>query len=103
MLITFTCQAHSDITMFGDEGIRLIELMGHSGTVPGAIDAEKIQAALESLESAIEENPQPSNAADSEEDMDSEPAISLRHRAMPLIELLKAATKEKCYVMWDLV
>jgi Domain of unknown function (DUF1840) len=32
---------------------------------------------------------------------DGEPAVSLPHRALPLIDLLKAAAKAKCDVMWD--
>ena len=47
MLITFTCPVHADITMFGDVGAHLLKLMGHSGTVPGAIKAEDVYAALE--------------------------------------------------------
>jgi hypothetical protein len=37
MLITFSCSAYADITMFGDVAVRLLRLTGHSGTVPGAI------------------------------------------------------------------
>ena len=28
MLVTFSCPAHADITMFGDVAVRLLELMG---------------------------------------------------------------------------
>ena len=34
-------------------------------------------------------------------DEDEEPPVSLPHRALPLIELLKAAAKAECNVMWD--
>ncbi len=34
------------------------------------------------------------------EDDGGEAAVSLSHRALPLIELLRAAAKEKCNVMW---
>ena len=52
MLVTFSCSAYADITMFGDVAVRLLKLMGHSGTVPGAILAEDVQAALECLVAA---------------------------------------------------
>ena len=90
MLVTFSCPAYADITMFGDVAVRLLKMMGHSGTVPSALLAEDIQAALERLQAAIEA-----------EGDDDEPAVSLPHRALPLIELLKAAAKAKCNVMWD--
>ena len=105
MLVTFSCPAYANITMFGDAAVRLLKLMGHSGTVPGALLAADVQAALERLEAAVEADkqspepePEPEASAQSE---DGEPAVSLSHRALPLIELLKAAAKAKCDVMWD--
>jgi len=60
MLVTFTCEVYSDITMFGDIAQRLLTLMGHSGTVPGAILAADVLSALDRLKSAIEaEKPVP--------------------------------------------
>lgn len=101
MLVTFSCPAYANITMFGDAAVRLLKLMGHSGTVPGALLAADVPAALERLEAAVEadvQSPEPEASAQNE---DSEPAVSLSHRALPLIALLKAATKAKCDVMWD--
>jgi hypothetical protein len=99
MLVTFTCEVYSDITMFGDVAQRLLALMGHSGTVPGAILAEDVAPALERLKRAIEsEKPAPGLSGDGRHD--EEAAVSLRHRALPLIELLAAAAREHCNVMW---
>jgi hypothetical protein len=101
MLVTFSCQAYADITMFGDVAVRLLKMMGHSGTVPSALLAEEVPAALARLVAAVEadkHSPEPEEPA---EDEDSEPAVSLAHRALPLIELLKAAAKDQCDVMWD--
>jgi hypothetical protein len=101
MLVTFTCPAYADITMFGDVAVRLIKMMGHSGTVPSALLAADVPAALARLEVAVEaerEMPEPEKSV---KDDDEEPAVSLPHRALPLIELLKAAAKAECNVMWD--
>lgn len=101
MLVTFTCAAYADITMFGDVAVRLLKLMGHSGTVPGALLAEAVQPALQRLEAAAEADaqlPEPEAPAEGEE---GEPVVSLSHRALPLIKLLQAAAKAKCDVMWD--
>jgi Domain of unknown function (DUF1840) len=101
MLVTFSCPVYANITMFGDVAVRLLKMMGHSATVPGALLAEDVPAALKHLEAAVEadkQSPEPEESAEGEED---EPAVSLPHRALPLIELLKAAAKEKCNVMWD--
>jgi hypothetical protein len=40
--------------MFGDVALHMLKLMGHSATVPGALLAEDISAALQRLEAAVE-------------------------------------------------
>jgi hypothetical protein len=98
MLVTFTTRAYADITMFGDVALVLLKMMGHSGTIPSAIQAEDIPAALSRLRSAIEagrDAPAPAVGKDS-----TEPPVSLAKRALPLIELLAAAAAAKTYVMW---
>jgi len=97
MLVTFTTDAHADITMFGDVALTMLRMMGQSATVPGAIRAEDVPAALSRLTAAIDAERSSSLPADKNAD---EPAVSLAHRALPLIDLLTAAAKAKSYVMW---
>jgi hypothetical protein len=99
MLVTFSTPAYADITMFGEVAVRFLELMGHSGTVPGALLAEDVGTALRRLEAAVAayEEEAPSQATEEEND---EPRVSLGTRAFPLIELLRAAENEKVDVMW---
>ena len=104
MLVTFSTPAYADITMFGDVAVHMLKLMGHSETVPGAILAEDVQASLERLQAAIEAEqqlPEPEKPGDEEDEEDDEPVVSLSHRALPLIELLEAAAKADCNVMWN--
>jgi hypothetical protein len=101
MLVTFSCNAYANITMFGDVAVRLLKMMGHSGTVPGALLAEDVPAALARLEAAVAANEQMSAPEKSGQSVDDEPPVSLSHRALPVIELLKAAVKEECNVMWE--
>ena len=101
MLVTFSSDGYPEFTMFGDVAIRLIKMMGHSGTVPSAILAEDIPAALARLQAALASDAQSPEAAADMQDDDEEPAVSLSHRAYSLIEMLKAAIKADCNVMWD--
>ncbi len=97
LLVTFTTNAYADITMFGDVAIKLLKMMGHSATVPGAILAEDIPGALDRLTNAINaEKPLP-QVQDKDED---EQVVSMAHRGLPLINLLTAAVKANCNVMW---
>lgn len=106
MLVTFRTDAYADITMLGEVAVELLELMGHSGTVPSAIAPEDIPAALERLEAGLAERERTeaeSAPADEDEDDDEarEERVSLRNRAFPLRKLLEAAHREHVPVMWD--
>jgi hypothetical protein len=97
MLVTFTTKAYADITMFGDVAIAMLKMMGHSGTVPSAIRAEDVPEALRQLKSAVAAGKAPPPHVDKDAD---EPPVSTEHRALPLIELLTAAARDGCGVMW---
>lgn len=105
MLITFSCKAHASVTMFGEVGLQFIKMLGHSGAIPGAIDASEVPQALNNLRAALEvEQKQPveqNDADDDNEDEVVEAPVNIGSRAFPLVELLKAAIKEECEVMWE--
>ena len=97
MLVTFTTDAYADITMFGDVALAMLKMMGHSATVPGAILAEDVPAALSRLTAAIDAG----KASPPVEDKGAtEPVVSMANRALPLIDFLAAAVKANTYVMW---
>ncbi len=103
-MVTFRSKAYADVVMFSDVAVGLIKLTGHSGTVPGAILADDVDAALVKLKQAVQANKAASAANEPSQvsDDDSEPpAVSLANRAWPLIEMLTAAAAAKCDVMWD--
>ena len=108
MLVTFTTNAYSDITMFGTAAVALLKLMGQSGNVPGAIMAEDVPAALAHLNeglqriSAEQSDPAESSGTDGGSDDDeNEATIGLDKRAGPLLELLEAAISAKQNVLWS--
>lgn len=109
MIVIFRSKAHADIILFGEVAVQLLKMMGHSGTVPGALVAEELPDALKRLKQAIAENkttvaakPQKQPQDDNEPDEDAkEPPVQLAHRALPLIELLEASLAARCDVMWD--
>lgn len=103
MLITFKSKAYSDITMFGDVALKLIRIMGHGGTVPGAIGADEIGLALARLRRAVEADKELHAAkADKPDDAaeESERPVRLAQRAAPLIQMLEAAEQLDAPVMW---
>ena len=79
MLVTFSTDAHADITMFRDVAPIMLEMMEHSKTVPDAIMATDIPMALDRLKSAInaEKASPPAQDENEDEDNKNEPAVNL--------------------------
>jgi hypothetical protein len=100
MLVRFQTPAHASITMFGDVAKTLLKMMGMSGDIPGALDAEDVPAALQRLRGALSSLPKSATEPAYSEKEDS-PRVGLSTRAFPLIQLLETAAKKKKYVMWE--
>ena len=105
MLVKFKTKAFGDITMFGDVAIKLLRMMGHSGTVPSALSADDVLPALEKLKAALADhkaaNPDDESVGDDFQGDPIERPVGLAQRAFPLIELLTAAAAEEQTVMWE--
>ncbi len=102
MLVTFECKAYSNITYFGDIAKQLLHMMGHSGTIPGAILADDVPETLKRLQTGLAQHAQAQAPSSDDQDdaSDKEKPVQLKTRAMPLLELLTAAAKARCDVMW---
>jgi hypothetical protein len=105
MLVTFHSKAWSNITMFGDVAVTLLKMAGHSGTVPSALLAGDVPSALarlkQNLASAGPEGESKQSSRPNAQDVETTPAVGLRLRAYPLIQLLSAAAAQGCDVMWE--
>jgi len=101
MLITFETKAYANITMFGEIAKKLIKSMGHSGTVPGAIQANDLPKALEQIKAYLRAEIASVNDDEDKTSEDDENYVSIDKRAKPLIELLEAAIEQNEDVMWD--
>jgi hypothetical protein len=102
MLVTFRTKAYAHSTMFGDIAVELLKLGGLTGNVPTAILAAEIPGFLGRLERALTERQAAQAQAtggagsggderDARSEEDAEPPVPLRNRALPLIQLLRAA------------
>ena len=96
MLVRFDSKA-GQITTFGDVAVTLLKMMGQSGSVPGAVLAQDIPAAVERLRKAVGADREP----DARDHDDEEPKVNLRQRAFPLIELLQRAAQTGADVIWE--
>ena len=94
MLVTFHGKGYPTITLFGDVAAHLLQLMGHSGIVPGALLAEEVPQALALLRHAVNHH------QETPPDKYTTETVALRNRALPLIALLDDAVKQNQTVMW---
>lgn len=94
-MIVFQTKHHADVSMFDHVALQLIGLMGHSGSVPGALTEEEVAGAFENLNDAVN---RPSAQSGDSWDDDS---VSLAHRAQPVLDLLDAAKKHHNHVIWE--
>jgi len=101
--VTFHTPDHAAVVYTDSVGVAMLKLMGRTGNVPGALDAEHVPAALDTLRQRLKaeaEAESGASAADASEDDDAAP-IGTGTRAFPLIELLEAAIAAGDYVSWD--
>lgn len=99
MLIKFDSEVGS-FSMDGKIAVQLLQTMGHSGTVPGAMLPRDIPGALAKLKGAVDRNPKPSGADAGDEDDRRDAPVSLQQRAYPLIDLLTRAAEQQKEVLW---
>ena len=99
MIVTFHSKDYYPITMFGEAALQLIEKMGVTPKVPGAIYAEDVPQALWQLQQNLEELPQDATAPATAEP--AEAPVSLHTRAVPLLEMLRGAAKKQHNISWD--
>ncbi|MCG6868611.1 MAG: DUF1840 domain-containing protein [Gammaproteobacteria bacterium] len=103
MLVTFSCDSHVNITMFGDVAVHFLKMMGLSERVPGRLRAESVKDALVRLKRGVAEEQEVADAVESEGDVDDDDGeeVSVLTRALPLIDLLTSAAAHGDDVMWE--
>ncbi len=104
-MIKFSSSAAGDFSLFDAPARELLRMAGRLDAARGAIGADEVPAALQALQAALSHLPAapPATAAtdDANDDEAPEPAISLRQRAYPLIEMLERAAARRVPVLWD--
>ena len=106
MLVKFSTR-HGQLTMLGEPAVALLRLGGHSGAVPGAVLSADLPAFLERLRHGLDTRgddyspaPPPENDRAPDEEPRERP-VRLRHRAVPLLDMLQTAIERESDLMWD--
>jgi hypothetical protein len=110
MLVSFTTR-FGHLVMQGEPAVALLRLGGHSGAVPGAILEADLPAFLARLRDGLETHgeefspaPPPADGPGRDEDDDDAPRerpVRLNLRAVPLIEMIATAVRQRSDLMWE--
>lgn len=114
MLVVFRSSATESITMFKDHAVELLRMMGATGHIPGAFNADDVPAALARLESAVEQLKMVKHAdtpvrpadnedwaSDEDKELEKRQPIAITTRAVPLLSILKRAAAAKAEISWE--
>lgn len=112
MLITFKSKAAAEVVMYKEHAKRILDLL-HKDLERGVITAAETASAIAKLDTEIAESRLHSvseevqhdvaaHHGDSGDDNDHEPVeiVTFSSRAYPLLEMLRAANKEQCDILW---
>jgi hypothetical protein len=91
MLVHFESDV-GGFTMFGDVAVQLLKMMGHSGTVPSALQT--------ALRTQPPPPPEPDEGTVDQHGDRKEPRISIHTRAVPLVDLLTRAARRGSDITW---
>jgi hypothetical protein len=107
-LVTFRSRAAGEFFMLSENARQIFDILGRTPAERGVVTAEQVPEALARLTAAVEAERAQLKAAAKEksEDGNADRAaaarISLGQRAMPLIDMLRAAQKRGVDVTWGI-
>ena len=103
MLYKFKSKNTGDVIMLEPHGRQVLEIIGKEAGPKGIILPEHIPAALLALRAAISAEElleQQQQLAQNAEQKSQSPAIALRHRALPFMQMLEACRQKGDSVVW---
>jgi len=103
MIYKFKSKACGDLILLGPQGDQLLRLLGREPATQGIIDVAAMPAAIAALEAAVAavaaESRQPEQPV-TDEDETGQPAVGLRQRVWPMVEMLRQAHAAAQPVVW---
>ncbi len=108
-MIRFQSDAAGDVLMLDAPAAEILRAIGRNGSSQGVLMPEQLQGAILALEAAVEraeaevkapEAMEPEAADESADPWPPQPAVSLRQRAYPVLEMLRRALAQKKRITW---
>lgn len=107
MFIKFESNESAPFVMQSEIAQQLVSMMGQGKDVDGSISGPAISEAISKLQQALARQaeaevaePKDDEDEDSSQDEESEQPLPISARAVPLMEMLRAADHTDSFVMW---
>jgi len=100
MIYKFKSTATGDLIMLEPQGDQLLRLLGREPAAKGIIEAADMAAALAALQAAIADEERPPGETPPEGAEPAQPAVGLRQRLWPMVEMLRRCQAAGEPVVW---
>ncbi len=99
MLYKFKSAAAGDVIMLGPQGDQVLRLLGREPAAKGIFEVDDMPALLQQLQAALDAEA-PQSEPDAAEDSPGRPAVGLRQRLWPLMDMLRRCQSAREPIVW---
>jgi hypothetical protein len=105
VIYKFRTKNHADVIMLGPQGDQLLRLLGREPGAQGIVTVAQLGGAISALEQAVAEDEaafarRQAEAQDAGEPLPRREGVTLRQRAWPLLELMRASLASGHDMVW---
>lgn len=108
MLFRFKSKVTGDLLLLDPHGRRLLKVMGKADDAKGIIQVKDMPSCIAAIEKAIEEEaqtlssrePGAGHSDDGQESEGKAQAVLFKHRALPMLEMLKQCHAAEAPIVW---
>ncbi len=97
MIYKFKSAASGDLIMLGPHGDQLLRLLGREPAAKGIIEPAAMLVAVATLQAAVAAEEKP---PDDDAEASAKPAVALRQRLWPMIDMLRRSQAANEPVVW---
>ena len=104
MIYKFKSKDAGDVIMLGPNGDQMLRLLGREPSPQGIIEPADMPAAIATLEQAVRDDEADTRRRQQEADESGEvaqpPAVTLRQRLWPMIEMMRECHRDGNPIVW---
>lgn len=104
MIYKFKSKDAADVVMLGPNGDQLLRILGREPSAKGIIEPADMPAAIAAIEQAVRDDEADTERrqkeAEAKGEMAQPPAVTLRQRVWPFVEMLRECHRDGHPIVW---